>query len=200
MLGAYIGYFESLSENPRASSKSPLTDKPLPADCLGHVQEPTKGGDITDSAESPCYSAFPSDVEDKEAATPTQCDVENEEFNKSIKDGELLIKLMDAEETILNMKEEMDRMNKDHFEMERIMKTTYYEDRKRSDEEYSILKKKLEEEQRKIVELSHMHKQNEQFWDDRKREINDLMNDVILNVKDMCRYQELCSVFESADE
>ncbi|GIX63196.1 ATPase AAA, putative [Babesia caballi] len=88
-------------------------------------------------------------------------------------------------------------MNKDHFDMEQIMKKTYYEDRQRSKAEYSRLQRQLEEKDQRLSELVRLQEVNDQFWDERQREINELMNDVILNVKDMCRYQELCNLFST---
>lgn len=102
---------------------------------------------------------------------------------------ELLSKLQEAESTIMALQEGIDRMNKDHFDLEKIMMTTYYDDHQRSKDERLHLQEQLEKMQKQMSDMKQSQQQSEQFWDERKREINNLMNDVILNVKDMYRYQ-----------
>ncbi|KAK1939568.1 hypothetical protein X943_001110 [Babesia divergens] len=193
MLGAYIGYYEELPLAGESKVYSTPLRANLPPDCLGYTQEPTKGCDLSDSESS-------SDVDESED-TISEDDVADDSDLESTAPicDELLSKLQEAESTIMALQEGIDRMNKDHFELEKIMMTTYYDDQQRSKDECLHLQEQLEKMQKQMSEMKQSQQQNEEFWDERKREINDLMNDVILNVKDMYRYQELCTVFEATD-
>ncbi|GFE54814.1 ABC transporter permease, putative [Babesia ovis] len=176
MLGAYIGYYES-AEVPKAEIDP--SSHTLPPDCLGHVKEPTKG----------CDSDSPQSEESYDHEESPQAE-DNFDINE-----ELLYKLQEAENTISALQDHLDSMNKDHFDLEQAMKKTFHKDRQRSKLECSRLQNALEDKDQQLFELARQQQIANRFWDDRQREINDLMNDVILNVKDMYRYQELCNLF-----
>ncbi|CDR94201.1 hypothetical protein, conserved [Babesia bigemina] len=186
MLGSYIGYYDKFLEN---STKDPLCHaqsptRSLPSDCLKHVREPTKGGGDESSPES---SSDGTDDNNNTSAF---------EHADAPKEQELLDKLREAEYAILSMQEHCDRLNRDHFDVEQILKKTYYENNQRNQLERSRLQSELEHKEQQLFELMRHQEMSNIFWDDRQREMNELMNDVILNVKDMYRYQELCNLFK----
>ncbi|EDO06472.1 hypothetical protein BBOV_II005200 [Babesia bovis T2Bo] len=178
MLGNYINYYETAIK--RIKDTAPESDD-IPADCLGHVKEPTKG------SESDASSVSDESVDEEPLPEP--------ENTISTNEAKLLCKLKEAEYTITALQEHLNSMNKDHFDVEQALKKTYYEDRKRDQQECHRLQNELIDKHQQIVELARKNELNTKFWDDRQREINNLMNDVILNVKDMYRYQELCNIF-----
>ncbi|ORM41686.1 uncharacterized protein BXIN_2732 [Babesia sp. Xinjiang] len=184
MLGSYISYYELADITNIAAAPS---SHMLPSDCLAHVQEPTKG----------CGSESPSEAsasEESDSGDETGTHRTAVAFS-STNEEELICKLKEAENTISALQDHFERINRDYFDLEQALKKTYYKDCQRSQLECSRLQNELEDKDQQLLELSRRQEITKRFWDDRQREIHGLMNDVILNVKDMCRYQELCNLF-----
>ncbi|GBE60629.1 ATPase AAA, putative [Babesia ovata] len=191
MLGSYIEYYDKLVEN---SATEPLcraqpSMRSLPPDCIGYAQEPTKGSEDTLELFKCCRCDDESSSESSSDGANDSNDTYKLEGADASVEQDLLDKLREAEYTILSMQEHCDRLNRDHFDVEQIMKKTYYEDNQRSRLECSRLQSELEQKEQQLFELMRHQEMTDIFLDDRQREMNELMNDVILNVKDMSRYQ-----------
>ncbi|EAN33109.2 hypothetical protein TpMuguga_02g00824 [Theileria parva strain Muguga] len=95
-------------------------------------------------------------------------------------------KLKLAEEKIEKLKEEARKASEDFYSMEQIMKQIYYND----------LKLSQSENEKKMEYIMKKSKENEELWEERKRLVNQILNDYTSNVNECLKIKDFYHLFQ----